>query len=315
MVGFETPLPDFTDCGFASREPAADWAAIVHSGGPVRGFSEMMPAFGEALSNGEIQRVVAYLHDLCRDRAWPRGELNLPRPLVTEKAFPEDEAVLTTTVAAEGPGSVTNTLLYERRLGARNQLELKLPLRAGRVENGGWRGGVGDMALGFKRALFHSLDSGSILSAGGEAALPTGNKAAGLGKGYATFEGFVAFGQILPSEGFFHFQGGMEAPRDSSRAAKETFWRAVAGKTFGQRQGLGRAWSPMIEVLGAREIQSGAKAEWDLLPQVQVTLSARQHLLLSVGLRVPVTSAGPRATQVMFYLLWDWFDGGLRDGW
>lgn len=27
-VGFEIPLPDFTDCRFASREPDADWMAI-----------------------------------------------------------------------------------------------------------------------------------------------------------------------------------------------------------------------------------------------------------------------------------------------
>jgi hypothetical protein len=40
----------------------------------------------------------------CASDAWPRGELNLPRALVTEKAFPEDEAVLTTSVATSGPG-------------------------------------------------------------------------------------------------------------------------------------------------------------------------------------------------------------------
>ena len=34
MTGLETPLPDFTDCRFASREPSADWMAVVHEGGP-----------------------------------------------------------------------------------------------------------------------------------------------------------------------------------------------------------------------------------------------------------------------------------------
>jgi hypothetical protein len=82
-----------------------------------------------------------------------------------------------------------------------------------------------------------------------------------------------------------------------------------------QGKGLGRAWTPMIEVLGAKEHEDGTKAEWDLLPQIQVTLSTRQHIMLNIGVRVPVNNAGPRATQVMFYLLWDWFDGGLRDGW
>src|SRR5688500_14549535 len=46
VVGFDTPLPDFTDCSFSSREPEADWVAIGHDGGPVRGFDRRMPAFG-----------------------------------------------------------------------------------------------------------------------------------------------------------------------------------------------------------------------------------------------------------------------------
>ena len=50
QVAFDTPLPDFSDCSFSSREPDADWVAIAHQGGPVRAFDETMPAFGEALS-------------------------------------------------------------------------------------------------------------------------------------------------------------------------------------------------------------------------------------------------------------------------
>jgi len=314
-VGFETPLPDFTDCRFTAREPDSDWSSIIHNGGPARAFSEIMPAFGDALSDDEIEKIIPYLRSFCQDRAWPRGDLNLPRPLVTEKAFPEDETVLTTTVAAEGPGAVTNSFVYERRFGAGNELDLNLPISALRVDGGGWRGGVGDIALGYKRTLYHNLERGSIFSVAGEVGLPTGNKANGVGKGYTTFEPFVAFGQILPSDGFFHFQSGIEVPRDSKRAAKEAFWRAVLGRSFTQGKGFGRAWSPMIEVLGARELESGAKAEWDLLPQIQVSLSTRQHILADFGVRVPVSKAGPRATQIMFYLLWDWFDGGLRDGW
>jgi len=30
---------------------------------------------------------------------------------------------------------------------------------------------------------------------------------------------------------------------------------------------------------------------------------------------VPLNDGSSRATQFMFYLLWDWFDGGLLDGW
>ena len=29
QLGFDLPLPNFTDCNFASREPSADWFAIA----------------------------------------------------------------------------------------------------------------------------------------------------------------------------------------------------------------------------------------------------------------------------------------------
>ena len=57
-LGLDVPVPDFTDCDFANREPDADWGAIIHQGGPVRGFDRMMPAFGEALSQAEIDAIL-----------------------------------------------------------------------------------------------------------------------------------------------------------------------------------------------------------------------------------------------------------------
>ena len=42
-VGFRTPVPDFTDCSFATPEPDADWLAVIHGGGPMRAFDRMMP--------------------------------------------------------------------------------------------------------------------------------------------------------------------------------------------------------------------------------------------------------------------------------
>jgi hypothetical protein len=31
--------------------------------------------------------------------------------------------------------------------------------------------------------------------------------------------------------------------------------------------------------------------------------------------RTPLTDVDARQTEIMVYLLWDWFDGGLLDGW
>ncbi len=78
-VGFDLPLPDFTDCNFATREANADWLAVAHDGGPARAFSKIMPAFGDALGDDELERVLDHIRSFCSDADWPRGELNLPR--------------------------------------------------------------------------------------------------------------------------------------------------------------------------------------------------------------------------------------------
>jgi mono/diheme cytochrome c family protein len=314
-VGFTQPLPDFTDCRFAVREADTDWHAVVRGGGPARGFSEIMPAFGEALSREQIEQVLAFLRGFCADRAWPRGELNLPRALVTEKAFPEDEVVLTTTLPAEGEPALTQEIVYEKRIGARGQIEAKVPFAFNRQPSGSWFGGVGDIGLGFKRALFHSHLSGSIFSVTGEVKLPSGDPKRGLGKGVTVFETSATYGQLLPRDAFAQFQGGFELPTRGEEAAKAGFWRAVLGKTIAGDGGFGRAWSPMVELLAERELVKGERIVWDLLPQVQVTLSRRQHIMFNFGVRMPLTDAGARRTEVLFYVLWDWFDGGLLEGW
>lgn len=311
-VGFEEELPDFTDCSFATREPDGDWIAIAHEGGPIRGFSEMMPAFGDVLTVGDLQLIMGHIRGFCTSEAWPRGELNLPRPLVTEKAYPEDETVWTTEIDLEGQGAVMNEIVFEKRFWSRSQVEILFPF--GWYKDEDWKGGVGDIGLGLKHVLFDSLNSGSIFSVTGEVLLPTGNKERGFGKGTTVFEGFASYGQLLPSEFFLHAQAGFELPASTTDADNEAFWRGVLGRTLTQGR-FGRAWSPMCEVLGARELGSGHEVQWDLIPQFQVSLNARQHILLNVGVRVPLTEADERHTAILFYVFWDWFDGSLFEGW
>lgn len=311
-VGFETPLPDLTDCNFSTREPDADWGAIVHLGGPARGFSPIMPAYTEALSGEQIGKVLGYLRGMCTEGTWPRGELNLPRALITEKAFPEDEAVITTAINARGAPAVSQKMVYERRIGARSQIEVAVPFTY--KEDAAWAGGIGDIALGYKRALFHSLRTGSIFSLTGEAVLPTGNRAKGFGEGTTIFETFVTYGQILPRNSFLQFQGGIELPtRDI--VSKAGFWRTAVGRSFSQGEGFGRTWSPMLEFVAKRDFGTGERVYWDLAPQFQVTLNTRQNIMANFGVRIPANHTAGRPVQIVFYLLWDWFDGGLREGW
>jgi len=312
-LGFDLPVPDFTDCSFATREPDSDWLAVISDGGPARAFNKLMPAFRDALTPEEMEAALTHVRGFCADEAWPRGELNLPRPIVTEKAFPEDEAVITTAITPRGGTSVANKLVYEKRIGPRSQVEIVLPY--GFKDSGaGWVNGIGDVAFGFKRSLFHDHRKGTIFSVTGEVVLPTGDEKDGFGKGYTVFEPFVTFGQILPGDGFVQFQGGIEVPSNSGKAAKEAFWRTTLGKSISQNV-FGRTWSPMVEIIGFRELEEGRSTHWDLVPQMQVTLSTRQHIMANVGVRVPVNHREGRRTQLLFYLLWDWFDGPLFGGW
>ena len=291
--GFELELPDFTDCGLTTPEADLDWHSVIHQGGPVRAFDRLMPAYGDELSEAEIAKLIAHVRGFCTERGWPHGDLNMPRALVTEKAFPENEAVLTTTFARGDSRKLSNEFLYEHRVGRRGQYEI-------------FAQDVDEIGGAYKHVLFDSHRRGSILSGGGEIKFnDTG----------AVFEAFGAFSQALPfvTDGFLHAHAGVEMPTDEA-AANEVFWRAAVGRSF-MTNGWGRAWSPMVELLAARAIEPAGSTEFDALPQLQVSLSTRQHVLLNVGVRIPVTGRDVRRTTVMAYLLWDWFDGGFLSGW
>jgi mono/diheme cytochrome c family protein len=321
-VGFAVALPDFTDCAFATAESDQDWHAVVHEGGPIRGLDHHMPAFGDALSPQDIALAVGHVRTFCQDASWPRGDLNRPRAFFTEKAFPENEVVWSTAFTGGGERSVGNALIYERRLGSRNQIEVNAPIGFQEVATGPaeshpvdrtWNRGLGDVAVAFKRTVYASTRSGRIASAGLEVALPTGKEELGLGNGYSVFEPFAMWGQMLPRNSFLQMQGGVELPSDTVKGTREVFLRTAVGTSFFQDRGFGRAWSPQLEVLWARAERSDS--EWDVVPQVQVTLSKIQHVRVAVGARIPVTQREERHTQALVYLLWDWFDGGFFEFW
>ena len=56
-------------------------------------------------------------------------------------------------------------------------------------------------------------------------------------------------------------------------------------------------------------------SEWDVVPQVQVTLSKLQHVMVAGGVRLPLNQREERPAQALVYLLWDWFDGGFLEFW
>jgi hypothetical protein len=128
-------------------------------------------------------------------------------------------------------------------------------------------------------------------------------------------EPFVAFGQALPWDSFLHLQAGAEIPtKEASGVESEGFLRAALGTSIVNGE-YGRTFSPMVEGVAFRELTSGATTSLDIVPQVQISVSRRQHILGSVGASIPAMNREGRNVAAMAYLLWDWFDGGLGDGW
>jgi mono/diheme cytochrome c family protein len=312
VVGFRTPLPDFSNCAFATAEPDVDWISTVHLGGRGRGLDPNMPAFGEALSDEDIDRVVAYIRGFCTSPSWPIGNLNLPRSLFTEKAFPENEAFVTIAAPTRYTDRVDARFEYERRVGPRSQVEVTVPFSVVKWP-GGWNRGLGDIDLGFKHVIFHDATRGSIASGGVDMTFPTGKETDGLGNRLLTLEPFGTLSQALPFNAFFHAQVGIDLPLNNQAALNEVFWRAAVGKTFTEAR-WGRAWSPIVEVLGSRDLEFGERVRWDLVPELLVTLSRRQHIMASGGVRLPL-SIRTRSPAVMASLLWEWSQGSVFSGW
>ena len=316
LAGFERPatFPDFTDCNTATREPNVQWRAIVTNGGPARAFSQIMPSFKDLLTPEQIDKVVEHLRTFCEDRSWPQGDLNLPRAIVTEKAFPEDEAVVTAAVNAKGAPGVGTAVVYEKRIGARGQLEAMVPYSFTH-ETGPWQSGFGDVLLGYKYAVFHSRKTGSIFSLLGEVTAPTGDAAKGTGGGSTVFETSAAFGQLITPNSFFQLHTGFELPVHTDILPRAYYLRTAIGRTFPTNNGLGRRWSPMTEFIYDRDLVKGAGNNWDIVPQVQIPMSKRLHILGSIGYRIPVNNTADRPRQFVFYVLWDFVDGKLTQGW
>jgi mono/diheme cytochrome c family protein len=307
---------DFTECKRAATEPDRDWESVIANGGPARAFHRVMPAFGEVLTEDERHAALVYVRGFCPDEGWPRGDLNFPRPLVTEKAFIEDEVVVSSAAAARSPHDVENVIVYEQRFLRRQMFEIRVPFSVIRDDNGTRQAGIGDVAFALKSALVASYQYQSILSVGLETAFPTGNQDKGLGTGVVVFEPFLAYGQGLPWDSFLQAQVGAGLPtKDAAGAENEVFAAGVLGTSFLAGGGYGRAFSPMIEAFAARELTSGAPTTLDLIPELQVSVSRRQHILACLGVRIPTLNRQDRVTQIMAYVLWDWFDGGLLEGW
>ena len=299
---------DFTECKTATAEPDADWELAIAQGGPAVGLSSQMPAFGDTLSPEQVHGFVEYMRGFCEERGWPHGNMNFPRPIFTEKAFPENELILLPVAThrrteglggrGAGPKRVDLDLLaiYERRLGRRGMWEAAVPLSS-HATGGTPRRGIGDIDLAFKYVLNTNAAKTRIVSGGIEVALPTGSEVRGLGRGTVVFEPYLAAGTMW-RDVYLQGQAKVEWPADAAKADRAFVYNLYAGRDSSIAP---TTWTIGVEV-------NGENQQLALTPQVRKGLTKTGALGAAVGVRVPMNERRDQGTRLVGYLLWEYLD-------
>ena len=266
---------DFTDCKLTTAEPDADWERAIAKGGPGVGLSPQMPAFEDSLTREQISGFVALIRGFCKESGWPSGNTNFPRPILTEKAFPENELVILPAISHDREFQITS--LFERRLGKRSMFEIEVP-----IDNEG----LHEAALSFKHAL-HSNDT-RIVSAGLETAFTSDT---------TIFEPFVSAGTMVRD---WYLQGEvkMELPIDRDKVDRAFVYNLYLGHDTSQAP---TTWTLGVEL-------NGENHEVSVTPQVRKGLTGTGALAASVGLMVPLNEREERGVRWVGYLLWEYLE-------
>lgn len=204
----ETPVPDFSDCSFTSREPRKDWQAVIMHGGPARGLSMTMPSWGEALSQEQADAIISHIKTFCTESGWPEGELNFRRAHVTGKAFPENEALIIPSLTRGSINTSMSKFVYESRIDKTGQWEIAVPFISRPASSG-----LGDVELAGKYTFHQNVRALTISSIGLEIVVPTDSKSNDLGDGiwklapwnFLSTQAFIPSSFITP-RGLFHLR-------------------------------------------------------------------------------------------------------------
>ncbi len=304
---------DFTNCSLTTPEPDADWERAIAKGGPGVGLSSQMPAFEDSLSPEQIRGFVSHLRTFCTEPRWPSGNLNFPRPILTEKAFPENEFLILPVVShrKESDGIPAQTemewmALFEHRIGRRAMYEVGVPIVARRtaalsipsaalINTQSNDVGLGDLELSFSTTLFASNSAPRILSAGLEAAIPVGDDAEGFGHGTVVWEPFLSAGAAIGSW-YLQAQTKVELPVDRLKAGRAFVYNVY----FGRDTSLApNTWTLGVEV-------DGENSELAMTPQIRKGLTRTGALAAAVGVMIPVSERDEQTTRLVGYLLWEY---------
>jgi hypothetical protein len=266
---------DFTDCKLTTAEPDADWERAIAKGGPGVGLSPLMPGFEDSLTAEQIAGFVTHMRGFCKEGGWPSGNTNFPRPIVTEKAFPENEFLILPSVSHDREWELAG--VYERRLGKRSMVEFEVPVQ---------HGGVDEIAIAFKHAVHAS--GFNIVSLGLETAFL---------RDTTVFEPFISAGSML-RDWYLQGQFKVELPADRAKADRAIVYNAYVGHDTSLAP---TTWTIGVEL-------NGENHELALTPQVRKGITGTGALAASIGVMLPLNEREEQGVRWVGYLLWEFLE-------
>jgi hypothetical protein len=270
--------------------------------------SDQMPAFGDALDDDEIRAVIEYVRGFCNDPRYPIGDLNFPRPLFVEKAFPEDEGVLAFDYQSAPDGRTASwEAALEKRIAARGQIEVSVPAVYVAPKQGSSTSGVGDLGLSYKHVLLADPGWNSIVSGRIAVTLPTGKTNGGIGSGTAVFAPQLLTGHRLGSF-ILQTEIAAELPVDAASADRQMLYALALQYRLGPYK---KSLVVGVELQQTQAIDSEVHAATVLGPTLYLPLSRRGHVALGVGAQFPVAGTRPYDWLLGSFLLWDFADGPI----
>ncbi len=306
---------NFTDQLFSSREPSKDWFLVVKEGGAAKGFSEIMPAFKEVLSDSQIKKVVKYIKTLSGKHDYPSGDMNFILPIRTKKAFPEDEAVWKFRFQDDANNTtndqIRNVLEIEKRIFKKTQLSMEISHKFDDgIDDGG--GNVDQIEPGIKHVVYENPSQQFIASIGALFAIKIEERSSSN-----EFIPYIAAAKRITNS--ITFQGTARSTLLTDKFNKGNV--ELSGVAHWSPSIWPRSISPGLELVASFPIDRGTGigrksfSQLSLIPQAQIGLNKRGHIMLNLGAEIPLNETDRYDYRAYAYLIWDFADGGLFDGW
>jgi mono/diheme cytochrome c family protein len=293
---------NLTDCKLTAEDSVEVLQGIIRHGGPYAGRSPVMPAFETVLSNSDIADLAHYVKSLCADPDWVPEELNFPRPLITGKAFPEQEMLVGGRFGRNGEKVNEYLGVLDYRVNGLTNIEIKSRALSINPNIGPTESGVGDTVLSVKRVVAFSPLYRTLASAGVELTLPTGSDQRGLGDGNFVLEPNLRAG-VDWKQFVVQVAGALAFPARTSDINSEGKLDVAIGRYFFPDPRL--QITPMIEFNTTTRISGPSYGETKsaILPQVRVKWLVWS---LGVGAQAPITRARDFAVRPLFDLVYEY---------